>query len=164
MKKIELTQGVCAIVDDCDYEELRNYKWCAARSNGDKRCRAVRIGRTPSGKRRLVFMHRQILGLTDPRVFTDHVNHNTLDNRRCNIRKCNNAENQCNQLVRQGGTSRFKGVSWSKQHKNWQSNIRRNKKAYYLGGYSDELKAARAYDRAALIMSGAFAHLNFPKE
>jgi hypothetical protein len=55
-------------------------------------------------------------------------------------------------LCRTGGTSRFLGVCWHKARKRWCARIRVNGKQRGLGWFTDEVEAARAYDRAALAI------------
>ncbi|KKL49351.1 hypothetical protein LCGC14_2316410, partial [marine sediment metagenome] len=106
-------------------------------------------------------MSRQILGLErgDKRQ-ADHINHNTLDNCRVNLRVCTIQENQMNQKPRSNTTSNYKGVSWNKQTKKWVAFIGVNTEAIYLGCFTLERNAAEAYNRAAKIYHKEFACLN----
>lgn len=160
MKHIQLTQNQVALVDDSDYAELSKHKWCASKNpNGDfYATRNVKI----NGKLHTIFMHREILGLEygDPR-HSNHKNHQTLDNRRDNIRICTRNQNQMNQKPRQNTTSKYKGVSWVKQREEWQAQVRVNGKSIHLGYYDDEEMAAMAYDLVARKAHGEFAYLNF---
>lgn len=90
----------------------------------------------------------------------DHINGDKLDNRAVNLRPCTNAENLRNGLSR-GGSSRFKGVCFHKQNKNWISSITLNGKTTHLGSFESEVDAAIAYDKAAKEMHGKFARTNF---
>jgi len=103
MPTIELTQGQRARVDWQDYRELMNHKWCAHWDPKTKSFYAKRVTPRVEGKQRLVQMHRQLLGLVHgDGKHVDHRNHDTLDNRRRNIRVVTvreNAENQRNQSV-----------------------------------------------------------------
>lgn len=92
--------------------------------------------------------------------FVDHINGDKLDNRRANLRLCTNAENLRNGKSR-GGSSQYKGVCLHKQNKNWIATIMKDGKAKHIGCFDDELSAAKAYDKAAISMHGAFARLNF---
>ena len=160
MKEISLTQGQFALVDDADYDELSKYKWYANKESGS--FYATRNFPLGNGKQYPIRMHRQILGLEkgDKRQ-GDHINHNTLDNRRNNIRICIGQQNMMNQMPNRNTTSRFKGVSWHKQDKKWQVRIGINKKVKYLGSFVMEEVAALAYDMAAIREHGEFACLNF---
>lgn len=91
----------------------------------------------------------------------DHRNGDGLDNRRDNLRYATRARNTANRAS-VGGSSRFKGVSWSKRDKIWYANICVNYRTIYLGTYRNEEDAARAYDAAAKKYFGAFARPNFP--
>ena len=104
MKEIELTQGKRAIVDDADYQYLSKYNWSY---DDGYASRGIRM----NGKRKIILMHRFLMGLYfgDKRV-VDHINHNTLDNRRENLRICTKAENRRNSRKSKNNTSSFKGV------------------------------------------------------
>ena len=160
MKKIKLTQRQYAIVDDADYEELSKYKWHAHRRKTGI-FYALRWSARKKGKRHLIQMSREILGLKkgDPRQ-ADHVNHITLDNRRDNIRICTNQQNQQNQKPSLNTTSQYKGVYWCKQKKRWHARIKINRESKYLGLFTKEKYAAQAYNLAAKRHFGEFALLN----
>ncbi len=161
MKEIPLTQGQMALVDDADYVELSKYKWFAQKNCwGD--FYAARKSSMKEGKRFNIYMSRQLLGLDygDKRE-GDHQNHNTLDNRRSNIRICTHSQNMRNQKLSLNQTSRFKGVTWSKLYRKWIASIYINGRAKFLGSWDIEEVAALAYDMVAIREHGEFAHLNF---
>ena len=85
MKCIELTQGKLAIVDDSDYPSISLRKWYVAKT-GRGYFYAVR-----EQARKRIYMHREIAG--DSGAVIDHINGDTLDNRRENIRCVSIAEN-----------------------------------------------------------------------
>ena len=94
----------------------------------------------------------------------DHIDGNTLDNRKHNLRACSYTENNQNTRTKRNTTSRFKGVNRNKNKKYncWSVYIRLDGKTVNLGSYATEEDAARAYDIAHLTKSGIYANTNFP--
>ena len=153
MKEIELTGGKYALVDDEDYEWLSRWKW---------RCTsgyATRSSPRQCGKRPTILMHRLILGLSEGEV-TDHINHNGLDNRRCNLRRCTSSENAQNSLMPESNSSGYMGVIRNKGK--WVARIRYDGESARLGQFDTAEEAARVYDIAALELHKEFATTNFP--
>lgn len=157
MKEIPLTKGFTTIVDDCDYEELVQYKWYAAVIRGMPR--AVRSVRGEDGKQRSLLMARQIM---DPPkgMHVDHRDHDTLNDQRANLRVCSRSQNSANARKAAERSSRYKGVSWAGARGKWQARISVNGKRTFLGLFDDETDAARAYNVAAIAGFGAFALVN----
>jgi hypothetical protein len=92
---IPLTQDMFSLVDWDDALILEQWNWYAYWSKGLKSYYAVRMEREGVPKRILIRMHRQITGAT-PGLVVDHQNHQTIDNRRDNIKICTQAENMRN--------------------------------------------------------------------
>lgn len=161
MKKIPLTKGKFALVDNEDYEQLMSMgKWHIG-SNGYAQ-KTVYIG-TKNGKRSTtsILMHRVILGMSDPTEQGDHADGNRLNNTRINLRKCSAIENLRNVGVRKCNTSGFKGVEWHKHAKKWGVRIRTCKGARkHIGLFTCPVEAAKAYNEAAIKYHGEFAKLN----
>lgn len=161
MRKIPLSlknfKGKYALVDDCDYDTLSQFNWCL-----DNKGYAVRRGRKKEGVLfdKLILMHRSILGVFDSSLGIDHVNQDSLDNRRCNLRVCTQSQNNANQKNRVDSVSGFKGVTWVKSLKRWRAMIRINNVLRHLGVFTDKQEAAKAYNRAAVEYFGSFACLN----
>jgi len=164
-KLIALTQGQNVIVDATDFEWLSQWNWFAmwnpfTRSfYANRRVKTVQI----NGKRRhiKISMAAQIL---DPKKgeIIDHRNHDTLDNRKDNLRKATRSQNVMN--VRHKREGQYKGVHRrdNKKFAGWRSMIGVNKKLVHLGTFRSPEEAARAYDEAAKKHFGEFAWLNFP--
>jgi AP2 domain. len=156
MIEIPLTQGHVALIDDEDYELVSQYKWCARWSPGMRSYYAVTNIRKPDGKRIHLQMHRLITNAQKGEV-VDHINHNTLDNRKSELRLCTHSQNLHNQGRNSKNTSGYKGVHWYKRYKKWQAQIKLNGKKIHLGYFSTPEEAHAAYCKAALELHGEFA-------
>ena len=152
MKKIKLTKGYEAIVDDKDFDFLNQWKWYFAHGY------AVRTQNNYPNKPFQVRMHRIILG-TPEGMDSDHINRDRLDNRRSNLRICNRSQNISNTFLR-SNKSGYKGVSWKKSNNKWVAQITVFGKTLHLGIYSDPKEAAKVYNQAAQKHHGEFAVLN----
>ena len=142
MKRIPLSQGQFAIVDDKVYAKLSKYKWHALWTKHTQNYYAVRHIRLSNGKDTVQLMHRRILGLKygDKRQ-GDHIDHDTLDNRRFNIRIVTNQENQQN--------NRAKG--YTKRGSKYEARIRVKGILIYLGLFNTRSEARAAYFTAKRI-------------
>jgi len=163
IRYIPLTHGLYATVDAQDYERLSQYKWAAhfnQRSNIIYAARSSYYYENGRRRRRTILMHREIMNPPEGMVI-DHINSNGLNNRRCNMRTCTQAQNIQNCRPRTDGKSRFIGV-FPHQDK-WKATIACNGERFYLGTFDDEVEAARARDRKAVELFGKFARLNFPE-
>ena len=162
MKTIKLTQGKETIIDDKDFEHVSMHKWYAHYDGYNwyaKRQRTIRYNPREQTAERL---HRFLLSPNKDQEI-DHINGDTLDNRRCNLRICTRTENMRNSKKPITGlTSKYKGVDWDKHNKKFRARIRIDEKRKCLGYFKDEVKAALAYDSAALEHHGEFARFNFP--
>lgn len=153
MKEIRLTKGQVALVDDEDYDWLTQWKWHAHQRHDKKFVAQAKI----NGQ--CVNMHRVILN-TPEGMQTDHIDLNTLNNQRSNLRTCSNTQNSMNRGKRTGGKSQYKGVS-ARPHGRWDAYIHMNGKRVRLGTFLNETDAAKAYDDAAKEHHGEYARTNF---
>ncbi len=157
MKRILLTQGKYALVDDDDFERVNRWKWCASKTNQGHI--AMRKHCFEKNKWVTLKMHRFIMN--PPRnLQIDHKNHEKLDNRKCNLRICTATQNAANQKPRAGYSSKYKGVRWREDEKVWVSEIKINRKRIYIGRFKKQLLAAIAYDAKAKELFGEFAYTN----
>lgn len=157
---IPLTQGLFALVDGETFEWLNQWKWYATKKS--QTYYAARMTSRKLGKQKQIFMHREILGLTEgDGKEADHQNHYGLDNRILNLQiatKTENRQNKSRQNQRKTkGTSQYKGVYLHKARKKWRATI----DSKYIGCFATEKAAAEAYDRKAKKLFGEFAYLNF---
>jgi len=111
--------------------------------------------------RRKIPFARELMQCGDKRLHVDHIDGDSLNNRKSNLRICTAKNNHRNKHKSHIGESKYKGVSLTGNAKNpYRAKIRINSKGLHLGVFNDELVAAKAYNDAALKHFGEFAHLN----
>ena len=115
-------------------------------------------GERKNKKKEIVCFHRIILNLENELLFVDHINHNTLDNRKNNLRICSKQQNAFNQK-KKSKINKYKGIK-KESKTTYSARIKYNYIEYYLGSYSSQTEAAIAYNLAALEFFGEFAYLN----
>jgi len=154
------------IVDNDDYDKLKNYSWYYNKTHAHAYVRVYIDGEQ-------LLMHRVILKAKKGQM-VDHINGNGLDNRRSNIRLCTNSQNQKNK--KPSGRSKYLGVNihktktlyYRKKTKEYVTykttsiiaHIKIGDKYKHLGTFKTEKDAALAYNEAAKIHHKEFARLN----
>lgn len=163
MKEIKLTKGQVALVDDEDYEYVMQFKWTAVFQYG------IYYARTniykEDGKRTTMLLHRLIMKPSNSKIFVDHINHNGLDNRSCNLRLVSNTQNVRNR--RGYGASKYLGVGVHIDKRSGRKCYVAYIQTKYLASFpftpEGEIAAAKAYDKKAIELYGEFANPNFKK-
>lgn len=118
-------------IDKEDLYKVKQYKW-HLNNNGYARYKNIDLN---------LYLHNLILGKKDG-YFTDHINHDILDNRKQNLRLVTPGQNSMN--------NKGKGVYWHKKNKNWIASIGLNRKNIHLGSFEikkDALKARKAAEK-----------------
>ena len=140
-----------AEIDAEDYAIVSRFKWRLLRG---AIIYAVHTYRN-HGKCCALLMHRLVVNIPEY-AFTDHRNHDGLDNRKSNLREATFSQNMQNRRTwNTPKASRFKGVS--KNSGKWRARIRLNKKEIFIGNFNTEEEAAIAYNQAAKQYFGEFA-------
>jgi hypothetical protein len=158
-KEIQLTKGKVAIVDDEDFEYLNQWKWHIKKS-GNNYYAIKHVKKSVGTPTKKILLHRFLLNVYNSDLHIDHINNDSLDNRKINLRICTNSQNQMNRGKSCNNTSGYKGVTYHKRQNKFNAYITHNKKTVYLGSHLDPVDAAKAYNEAAIKFHGEFAKLN----
>ena len=145
--KITTASGVLILADAADYDLLSKYSWCI--SNTGYAVANINY--------KVIRMHRYILGLSEPTKIIDHINGNTLDNRKVNLRYCTNTENSRNCRLSKNNTSGVSGVNLIKSSGRYRARIMVNRKEIRLGHFKTFEEAAKARREAEKKYFGEFA-------
>ena len=123
-----------------DYDKIKKYYW--HNHNGYAIAKDRNLNTT-------VVMSRIIMNiLSEDKAQVDHINHNTFDNRKYNLRVCTNQQNNMNKGLIKSNTSGVTGVGWSKQHNKWCAQICINQRNIHLGLFDDFTEAVQARKEA----------------
>ncbi len=157
---IPLTQGQITLVDATDYEWLNQWKWCALWMENVRGFYAVRSGPRDANYKQERFAMARVIMDAQKGVVVDHEDHDTLNNRRYNLRVATYSQNGFNRRKHVPGSSGgFKGVSWNKLERKWRAHITINWKRTTLGQFRTKEEAIDAYKKAAIAAHGEFLYL-----
>lgn len=122
-----------------DFDKIKEYCW-----HLDKRGYVVTD--THRTGERNIKMHRLVMGVDLSSQHIDHINHQTNDNRKCNLRICTASENNWNVEKRIDNKSGYPGVCWHTRDLCWEVHIQVHKKSLYIGrfdNYNDAVVARK---------------------
>jgi hypothetical protein len=145
--------GMRVLVDDEDAAWISSRKW-TPQPNGSGQNYFASV----KGRQKIV-LHREV---ARARFYehVDHINGDTLDNRKANLRTCTAQQNTWNQTSHKRGNAYYRGVH--NVNGRYKAMITAHGVTYNLGTYDAAEEAALARDAAALHLHGEFAFLNFP--
>jgi hypothetical protein len=131
-------------IDTDDYNKIKNHTWY----ENDSGYALTRIDY------KLVRMHRLILNLEEgnQEIEVDHINHNTLDNRKINLRIVNRQKNSMNK--------NSKGITYQQDREKWVAQIKKDNKTYYLGRFDNKEDAINARKQAEEELFGEYSYDN----
>lgn len=155
MKRIPLTKGQYALVDDADFDMVNQHSWVYTKHNTNHYAHTTI---SEGGRRKTVKMHRMILNAPNGKE-VDHKNNNGLDNRRSNIRLCTRSQNQANSNVKSNSLTGIKGVHQRKDNGRWRAHAHRDGKRVWLGHFDTAKEATMAYVTYIKQFDGEFTKL-----
>lgn len=150
----KVNKKIYTIVDDKDFEYLNKIRWNTNHKN------QVR-GKNPATDK-LTFMHRLLTNAKDGEI-VDHINHDTLDNRRSNLRICTQQQNIWNRRKQKINTSGYLGVTREIDDKYWwyRASVKYDSKRVFSFNSKDIIECAYVYDQVIMQLRGEFALTNF---
>ena len=134
-----------AKIDIDDIDKVKEYRW-GLYNRGYVIC---------TNKSNKTSLHRFIMNCPKDKV-VDHINHDKLDNRKCNLRICTQQQNTINKCKSKVNTSGHTGVSWHKKGNKWQVHICVNNKQMHLGVYDDLEEAIKVRKEAEMKYFGEY--------
>jgi hypothetical protein len=162
MPYIPLPCGLSALVDDEDYQRLKDHKYFI---QGDNRhlyaCRRTII----NGRRKQIYLHYDVLQISRriPGMCIDHIDNNTLNCRRSNLRLITICQNAQRRRPPRGCSSKYKGISYRRERSHrrrpWRACIKVNGKQISRS-FADEFSAVKWYNVMAYRLCGKFCYLN----
>ena len=151
---IPLTKGAVTVIDQADLPFVLGRSWYLKSERS--RYAATKQTCAPS-----ILLHRHLLGVSG-RALVDHINGDSLDNRRSNLRLSTTSLNAANKTMPRH-SSMFKGVCFDarpKRQSPWKAQIRVSGRLRLLGFFRTQEDAALAYDLAAIRFFGERAKTN----
>ena len=168
MPKIPLANGRgFALVDDEDYKTLSKRPWylCDPKKGFPYARTTIRREQdslTIKSKNETVKMHRLIMDAKKGE-FVDHIDGNTLNNVRSNLRICSIQQNNMNRKSNHNSKFKFKGIRMT-HGKYFVAVIGINGIQIPTNTFATEEDAAKAYDVLSIFYHGDFGRTNFPRE
>ena len=132
-----------------DFDKIKNYCWSEHKMSNS----VYKALETVVNKKIIRFHY-----LLDKKGW-DHINRNTFDNRKNNLRKATQEENAKNRTIRKDNTSGVTGVYWHKGTGKWQAGIGLNGKMKYLGVFDTYEEAIEARVKAEKEYYGEWSPL-----
>ena len=147
----ELASGQIFVIDADMVEKIRTVKfYLGSKGNGSQYYVIDCKGRTLHD---YLFEHR-------PGYEIDHINLDTFDNRRCNIRYCTHQQNQMNQPLQKNNTSGVSGVSYYPPRRKFRARIKICQQEIHLGYFDTFEDAVKARNIGMLCMFGQYGRYN----
>ena len=128
------------IIDIEDYEKVKQYWWSLWRI---ERCKGKNINIYAFAQKPKLMLHRFVMNVTDKNMVVDHIDGNTLDTRKCNLRECSNLHNMQNRKKSVANKSGCTGVIWDKSSDRWMAYIYYEKHQKTLGYYKTKEEAIK---------------------
>lgn len=139
-------KGKSFICDTEDWEKYKGYFWMID-------CRGYVVTQSKDPNLAEKRFHRLVMK-PDKDMVVDHINRDTRDNRKSNLRIVTQHENVLNSGMKNTNKSGYPGVHYMKNAHRWEAAITRNYHKYYLGLFEHKEDAIRARREAEIRFGG----------
>lgn len=143
--ELKTTKGETILIDATDLEQVNKYTWCVSKTGY-----AV-----ANINHKVTKLHRYILSPSENQI-VDHINGNKLDNRRCNLRLCDNASNVRNSKLQTNNKTGYPGIRLT-ESSTYNVRITVNRKEIHVGNFKTLEEAIEARIKAEREYYGEFA-------
>lgn len=154
-RAITLYSGEQVRVDEEDYEKLNQHTWYLFKS--EKWEYAIRT-EYKDGVQKTIFMHREIMGVDDPKIYVDHRDSDGLNNLKSNLRVSDNRFNQYNVGKKSTSKQKYKNIRHLGDDR-YQIRMRTPEGVRIHKNVRGEEEAVKLYNELALKYHGEFAYL-----
>lgn len=138
------SKGYSFLIDLEDLDRVREYCWKVS-----ERGYVQTTSPMVNGRRTYIPLHRFVMNCTDHSMVVDHINHNTSDNRKCNLRICTPTQNQYNVKPSAYNKSGVRGVRFNKYCNKWEVGFTLEGKHRIIGYFNninDAIKLRKQYE------------------
>lgn len=151
-----------AIIDTEDLDKVKDIKWKLSTTGYAMNTQKGGI----ENRRPNLHMSRVIYGedKLNSELFVDHINHNTLDNRKCNLRAATKSQNAMNSIKMGNPSNNIIPGVYLTESGSYSATIKHIQQTYYLGTYDTFENAAYARWIAEVLLFGEFQYNKTPPD
>lgn len=144
--------GVSFKFDIDDFEKVDKYYWTF-----DKIGYLICIRKQDDGSTENLYLHRLLIGEIGRGLEVDHINGDTFDNRKCNLRTVTKSQNQMNCDIPKDNKSGVRGVAYIEQKSRWKAYICKNRVKYNLGYFKNKQDAIDIREEFEYLLFGEYS-------
>ena len=152
-----IIHGFSVVIDDEDKNAISNYNW-QVNDYSSERIYFYVYKRENQNKRKKIYLHRFIMKAVGGNI-VDHINGNTLDCRKINMRITDRTGNARNSRIGKNNISGYKGVSWAKNARKWRVRIMFENKYKHIGYFETKEEAYSSYCESSKKYHGEFGRV-----
>ena len=142
------SKGEQFLFDKESYELIKDYCWYI-NNNGYVAARDRSVGK-------YIFLHRLVMHPMENED-VDHINHDTRNNCKNNLRACSHMDNMKNKSIKKDNVSGVTGVFWQKLRSKWEATIIVSGRKKHLGYFTNFNDAAKSRIKAELELFGKYS-------